>query len=373
MIRFFAAVVAAAVACAPAVAQDADGGAFDFSGDAFRAGGAVVFAEPDGRDVFLAGERVDLAAPIAGSAHLAGRRVESAGAVGGALYAFGADVRVTAPVAGAATLAGYDVAVDADVGGNLRAAGSTVEVGAPVAGGALLAGERVVLGAAIAGDASIAAEQVSFGEGARVDGRLTILEDAGRPVDVPPSVAPPERVDRRIVEGRGRVAAAIGPGWPAVAAGFVISVLIVALLAALMATLAPRRVGRLRAIVADGPFRALGAGFLAQSALVGATVLLALTLVGIVIAPFALIAAALLGFLGYLVAVYVVGVWAVTRAGALEPDSFPEHLLAAGLGALILSLVGLAPFLGWLALLAAGLIGAGAIAIAMLRPRFERA
>jgi cytoskeletal protein CcmA (bactofilin family) len=368
--RHLAAAALAALALAGTAAAQEEGGALDFAGDAFRAGGVVVLAEPNARDAFLTGERVELAAPIAGSAHLAGRRVETTGDVGGALYAAGADVRVGAPVAGAASLAGYDVTVAGAIGGNLRAAGQHVEIAAPVAGGALLAADRLRIEAPIAGDVRIVADELAFGEGARIDGRLTLFEEEDQTLVVPASVAPSDRIDRRKLDRGGRMAAAMPVGgWAAIAAAFVIGVVVLALLVTLTAALAPRRMARLRGIVAAGPFRAMSAGFLAISALIGAAVVLVATLFGVVIAPFALLAAGLLGFLGYLVAVYLVGVWAIMRAGALDPDGLGEYALAAFVGALIVGLLSLLPFLGWFVLLALTFVGAGAIAIAAWRPR----
>lgn len=358
---------AAAGAVAPAAGQEADR-SVDFAGDVYRAGRTAVFSGPEAHDAFLAGERVELTAPITGSAHLAGRRVEATGAIGGDLYAFGFDTRLAAPVGGSASLAGYDVEVDGAVGRNLRAAGYHVKVTAPVGGGAMLTGEDVELAAPVTGDVRITANDVTFGAEARVDGRLILVEDPDRATEVPASVAPPERIERVAFVGGGPVGMP-GPSWAAIAAWLLFGVIILAVLAMLAPTIAPRRVARLWAIAAEGPFRTLGAGFLALSALLGSAILLAVTLVGIVVAPFALLAAGLLGALGYIVAVYLLGAWMVTRAGGLEPDTFPEYALAGVIGALVATLLSFLPFVGWIVSLAITLVGAGAIAISVLRPR----
>lgn len=343
-----------------------DEDAFSFAGDVFRSGGAVVFSGAGARDVFLAGERVELAAPVSGSAHLAGRRVQSAAAVGGALYASGAFVEVSGPVSGAATLAGYDLAVSGAIGGNLRAFGSNIDIKAPVGGGALVFGDHVELAAPVLGDAMIGADALSFGEGARVDGKLILLEEPGRAAEVPASVAPPERIERRAVShGLGMT----GPGWLAIIAGLLLGAVVLAILATLVPTIAPWRTARLAAIAAEGPLRTLGAGFLALAALIGAALLLVATLVGVVVAPFALLAALALGLLGYVVGVYLLGAWAVIRFGGLEPDTFPEYALAGVIGAVAATLLALLPFVGWLVILALTFTGAGAVAISTLRPR----
>lgn len=363
MIRPFAAIALALLLPLSAHAQATED-ALDFGGDAYRAGGTVAFATPGARDVFLTGERVDLTAPVEGSAHLAGRRVSVEGAVGGDLYAIGADVRVAGPVAGSASLAGYDIELLAAVGGNLRATGSQIDVKGAVGGAALIAGSEVAIAAAIAGDASVTAETLTWGEGARVDGRLTLFQPDGVTFEVPASVAPPERIERREIEDGPMIGHLVGPGWFAIVAGLVFGVLLLAVLAALAPTLAPGKVARLREIVGHGPFRALGAGFLTQSALIGAAIVLAITVIGLVLAPFAVLLAVLLGILGYIVAVYLLGAWAVTRAGALEPDTFPEYALAGLVGAVIATLLSLIPLLGWFVILALTFVGVGAIAIA---------
>lgn len=364
MIRTFAAIaLALMLPLAAARAQEADD-ALDFGGDAYRAGGTVAFAAPGARDVFLAGERVDLTAPVEGSAHLAGRRVASEGAVGGDLYAIGADVRVAGPVAGSASLAGYDIELLGPVGGNLRATGSQIDLKGAVAGSALVTGSEVAIAAAITGDAAVTAETLTWGEGARVDGTLTLHQPDGVTFDVPASVAPPERIERREIESGPMIGHMVGPGWFAIIAGLVFGVLLLAALAALAPTIAPRSVARLRGLVGETPLRALGAGFLTQSALIGAAIVLAVTVIGLVLAPFVVLVAILLGILGYIVAVYLLGAWAMTRAGALEPDTFPEYALAGLIGAVIATLLSLIPLLGWFVILALTFVGVGAITMA---------
>lgn len=372
MIRTVAAfAIAVLLPLAPAAAQDPDA-ALDLGGDAYRSGGSVLFAEEGAQDVFLAGERVELEAPIAGSAHLAGRRVEVTGAVGGDLYAMAGNLRVASPVTGTASLAAYDLALVADVAGNLRATGGHVDLAGAVGGSALIAGRDVVIGGVIAGDVELTAESLFFGEGARIDGRLTLYEAEGAPLAVPASVAPPERIERRELEDDAMMPRMDGPEWFVVAAGLVLGALVLAALATVAAMVAPVGMSQLRAIVAEGPFRTLGAGFVTQAALIGGAVLLAITVIGVFLAPFAILAAVVLGIVGYVVAIYLVGVWAITRAGALEPDTFPEYALAALVGALIAGVLTLIPFLGWLVLLALSLTGVGAIATATLRPSYGR-
>jgi hypothetical protein len=359
---------------APASAQQSDGH-FRFGDDVFASGGAVTLDAEGVDDVFAAGERVGLAAPITGSAHLAARRVAAAAEIAGDLYAAGQDVTVSAPVAGDATLAGYDVelAAGAPVGGDLRAAGRHVRIAAPVAGSALLAGDTVSLDAAVAGDAAIDADALDFGPGARIDGRLQ-LYGAAAGLAVPDGVAAGDRVERHPAEDRPASSGPLpvgAPGWLALASGFVVGVLILAVLVFLAALVAPLGMERLGDRIADRPFRTLWIGFLTLSALIGASVLAVMSIIGILAAPAIMLATMLLCFIGYLAVVYLVGRAIWTRTGQLAPDTLPERFFAALIGALAVSLVALVPFLGRPLLLILTLTGLGALSVAWLRPEFR--
>jgi hypothetical protein len=369
MIRALSCLAAAILAVAPAFAQSEES-APATGGDLYRGGSSVLVDTPGLRDVFSAGERIDLASPISGAAHLAGRRIETKGDIGGALYAFGQDIRVEAPVAGSASLAGYDVEILGAVGGNLRAAGRNVALRAPVEGAALIAGDTVEIDAAIAGDAAITADTLTFGEGATIGGRLTLYSDADDPIAVPESVIPADRIDREPLGDRPMYERMTGPGAAALLAAFVIGVLVLAAFATIAAAVAPRGMARAGEVVSEGRFRALAYGFLTQATLIGAAILLVLTIVGAILSPFVILASVLLGFVGYLVGVYLLGDWVVTRFGALEADTLPEHALAALAGALFASLLTLLPFVGWLVFIALSLTGVGAMTIARLRPRY---
>jgi hypothetical protein len=366
MIRVTLALLALA---GPAAAQDADH--FRFGNDVFY-GGASPTIEGDGiDDAFAAGERVELAVPIAGTAHLAGRRADARADIGGNLYAAGADVTVAAPVAGDATLAGYDVSVGGAIGDDLRAAGRTVEVTAPVGGTALLTAETVALDARIAGDAAIAADTLEFGPGAAVGGRLALYGPEAENLAVPDTVAPPDRIDRHPSEHARAPEDDRRPGWATFGIGFLVGVVILALLATLAAAVAPASVERLRDLTGDRPFRTLWIGFLTLSTLIGAAVLATLSVIGIVAVPVILLIAAVLGFVGYIIAVYLVGRAIWNWIGQLPPDSLPERALAALLGAVAVTLLGLIPFAGWLVLLILTLTGIGALSVAMFRPEFR--
>jgi len=191
---------------------------------------------------------------------------------------------------------------------------------------------------------------------------------------VPAHVAPDERIERRLrPEGRPeweRAMPEVGVSTGGMIAGFLAGVLAVGLDGAFIAAIAPRGLAGLRENLLARPFRGLWLGFLAMSVLFGAVAVLGLTLIGLLAAPALLIAAAVAGVAGYVVAAYAFGVGLMRLAGRGLPDSLGPRALAAFLGALAAGLIGLIPFLGWLFVLALALAGFGALVERWVRPRF---
>lgn len=365
-----AAVMLAMAVPAAADSDDDEEARLDIAGDVFRAGQQAVHGEGTADDLFLAGETVRSTAPVSDDAHALGRWVTLEDEIGGDLYAAGMTVTVEAPVRGDANLAGYEMSV-AEVGGDLRATASRLEVDGPVAGYALLTVESLTLNAAVAGDAHVMARKVEFGPDARIDGTLVLYEARPGRLEVPESVAPPDRIERREVnEWEGGVADMHPFSWGELILRYLAGLVIVAGLAALAAALMPRTLAEIRKRLLDRPARALWLGFLAQSALVGATVILALSILGIFFSPAVALLAGLVGFGGYVVASYALGVGLLRAFGRPLPARWSERAAAGAVGAALACLLALVPFLGWIFVLALTLAGVGAAVAHVFRPRF---
>jgi hypothetical protein len=361
----------------PVAAQEEAGAApFRLGPDVFAAGQRLVIDETGGEDAFLAAELVEIAAPLSGVAHVAGRRVRVEAPVGG-LYAAGQTLRLDAEVAADAVLFAQRVEIDAPVGGDLRAVGSEIALRAPVGGTLFATAEYVTLDGVIAGDAAIAARVLEFGPDARIDGTLILYEDRlGDATAVPERVIPEARIERR---EHGELnqdvldTVEVGDFSPVsrrdVVTGFITSVLFVAVLGGLFAALAPQSMAGMRRRVLEAPGRSLGLGFVTFSALIGMTVVFALTLVGLLIAPISILLAVTGAYSGYIVGAYALGAGLLGAVGRGEPDSTGDRVLAAVVGAVVAGLVGLFPYLGWIFVLALVTIGLGAIAGRLFRPR----
>lgn len=335
------------------------------------AGGDEVRVDAEGiQDVFAAGGTVTVAAPASGSVHAAGWRIAVTAPVGGDLYAAGMDIGVSAAIGGDASVMGYDVVLQS-IGGNLRAGGATIRLAGPVAGYAVVGGEDVTIDAPVGGDLHLAADDVDWGAGARVDGRVIVYEEDPGDLDVPESVAPADRIERReITEWEEVTEHAPRPGFGGIVSGYLTGVLVVALLAAAIAALMPEALAGMRRRILDAPVRTLWIGFLAQSALIGAGLLFAMSLIGLFFTPAAILLAGLTGFAGYVIGAYAFGVWLVMTAGRGAPSDISDRAVAALLGAALAGIIAFIPLLGWLFVLALMLSGVGAITIRLFSPRF---
>lgn len=343
---------------------------FDFSGDRFLAGATAVNDAEGVDDLFMIGETVRGNQAIAGSAHLAGRKVIMKGAVGGDAYLAGMDVSLDGKVAGDATVSGYNVQVG-EVVGDLRISGANLVISGPVSGYALVAGDEVRFESVIKGDVSLTAREVDFAEAARIDGKLTVYEEQVGELEIPAQVAPEDRVERREISEWSEAATELQVwDWRSALTSFLTWVVIIAGIAALIAAIVPQKLADLRRCILDRPFRTLWFGVLAESVIVGLTIILMFTVIGLLLAPATVLIALVSAFAGYVVAAYAFGVGMLMAIGRPEPHSIGTRALAAGVGALVVGLIALIPFIGWLFVLALALAGVGAIAIWLFRPKF---
>ncbi len=318
----------------------------------------------------MIGETVRSEQAITGSAHFLGRKIISTGEIGGDAYLAGMDLSVDGKIAGDATLAGYNVQVD-DVDGDLRMSGANLVVSGTVSGYALIAGDDVRIESVIKGDVSLTAREVEFADGARIEGSLTIYEEQAGKVQVPSGVISPGQVERRDISEWSESATELKVwDWPRALRRFLTGVMAITIIAAVIAALVPNKLAELRRSILEQPFRNLLFGFLVMSAVIGSTIVLMMTVVGLLLAPATVFVALTAGFAGYVVGSYAIGVGLLLAIGQHEPDSFVPRALAAGTGAFVVAIIALIPFLGWLFVLALSLAGLGSIALWLFKPEF---
>lgn len=338
-------------------------------GDRFVATDDATIAAGSRRDLFAAGFRTRVVGDVAGDVHAAGFSTTVAGRVGDDLYAVGGSVSLGGEIGGDASAAGFEVSFEeaARVGGNLRASAGTLLLAAPVAGGVIASGGVIELDAPIAGDARLAGSEITFGERATIGG--TLVYSAPSPIDVPVSVAPPERVryERSAArEGDGDNEIALPELRPSVGTALLSALgtlLLLSVIAALALGLAGERVERLRARADAAPWRALALGFVGLSALIGAVPVAAATLVGLPLVPLLLLALVALWTLGYLLGVHVLVQRLAASFGGRGGEGVPGRLALLVLGIAGGALLNFIPIVGWLLNVAILLLGLGTMTV----------
>jgi hypothetical protein len=371
MPRFLILILSTLLATAAFADDDA---AFRFGDDVFIAGQTLQHSTVGTDDVFAAGQRVRVSESVTGSVHVIGQNLSLLGDIGGDLYAMGQEVTVEGAIAGDASLAGQDIVINASIGEDLRTVGASVVISAPVAGYAIIAGEKVRINGAISGDVALTAETVIFGDEARIDGSLTVYEDETGELEIPATVISEDRITRLEVSEWEDESFPVGvPSFREMVRRFLGGVVAVTLLAALAAALIPEQLADMRRRSLEAPFRTLGIGFLALSAVVGSVFVVAITLVGLILVPAILLLAVVGVLFGYVVGAYAFGVGLLLLIGQDEPESLAERVIAAATGALVAGVVGLVPFLGWLFVVGLSLTGLGAIVLAVKDYRSSKA
>ncbi|HKI55792.1 MAG TPA: polymer-forming cytoskeletal protein [Trueperaceae bacterium] len=273
---------------------------------------------------------------------------------------------VTAP--GLIVGGSYTVATGTTVRGDLNAVGASVII----APGATLDGQLVAVGGSTVVDGMVTGDVRAYGGSLRLGDRAAI---AG---DLTTDYAAFERAPAAVVSGRltegshgpvrfdlpsyvhGPVGAVVRGAVPRSPAALVGRALVVGLLAALMMTLIPRRVARVRDAVVQHPVRMGIDGMLTG---IVATVLLAVLVVTLIGIPLAVLGGVLLYLsvlFGWVAFGDAVGEY---LSGAFQQEWGP--VLRMGIGAFALALAAaileVVPVLGGLAMLALSSVALGAV------------
>lgn len=343
---------------------------FEIGNDLFLSGTAPVHSSDGIDDLFMSGETVRSTQPISGSAHLAGRKVVLDGAVGGDLYAGGFDISINAPVAGDVTVAGYDVSI-ADVGGDLRLVGSKLSLLGTVNGNTVITGDRVRFDAEVKGDVSLTSQDVTFMEGAYIEGQLLLFEDRVGSTEIPESVVPDARIERRPAPGSEAAIEdldILDRRHPVMK--FMSRLLFVGVMVGLVAALLPNSVATLRDITLRKPLSSFWIGFLALSTASGSAIVLMITGFAFVLVPVSLLVAFVGALSGYFLGVYLLGTGLLSALGRHPKAGVSGRLITAATGALTATIISRIPLLGWLGTLVIVLVGLGALTVWIFRPKF---
>jgi cytoskeletal protein CcmA (bactofilin family) len=345
----------------PATAQSPGpgvGGAHTFAEDQFAAGGTVRVQRAVIGDLLAVGGNVDVGAAVGGDAVVAGGNLRLGSAVGGSLYAAGGQLIIAGEVGQSARVAGGEVALarGAQIGGNLSAAGGRVDLNGTVKGYVQAAGGEVYINGPVGGDVTATSGRIELGPQARIAGRLRYASRSEPVVDPAAQIAGGiERMPVRMQTVRAETVQRAGRafGWIWTAGLMVLAAVLVAALPGFylrVADTAQRRLG----------FSAL-MGFIVLVCVPVAAVLAMVTVIGLPLGLLLLLLYLPLLLMGYVSAAIALGDGVLARWQAAAPTGW--RIVAAMLAVLVIGLAARLPWIGGLFVLAALLIGVGALAL----------
>lgn len=282
------------------------------------------------------------------------------------MYAAGGQLTLAGAVANNARAAGGEVLLvrGAVIGGNASLAGGRVEVDGVIKGYLQAAGGELFINGAVGGDVMAAGERIELGPQARIAGRLryasrddAIIDPAAQIVGGIERTAWPAPAAMPSVEKARR--AGRGAGWIWTVGLMVLAAVLVAVLPGFTARVAVTVRQRLG-------WSALAA-FIALVCIPVAALILMITLLGLPLGLVTLLAYFALLPVAYVAAAIALGDSALARA---KPTAVPTTAWRAGaavLAVLVLALLAKLPYLGGLIILAALLIGLGALILQLRR------
>ena len=304
-----------------------------FGGDYFAARNRVETALTGANDVFLAGEYAKVTTPVQGSVHAMARNVRIDASVAGNLYAAGQDVLITQAVAGNASLGGYTIDINNDIGGNLRASGTNLTLKGTVAGTAIMTAKNLHILGTIEGDALLNARNITFGPNAQINaqinGQVTLYDHDSS--EIPSSVAPKDRIT-------------------------------------LKTKIAPTATAKISELGKGSIGRSWWIGFLTISALIGAAIVLAMTIIGMLATPVIAVIVLLTALAGLVAGAYGFGAKLTQLAGRNAALSEVAVLRDTLTGIIAAALILLVPFVGWFALWVLVLFGIGLLSRWLFQP-----
>ncbi|MCK9356263.1 MAG: polymer-forming cytoskeletal protein [Dehalococcoidia bacterium] len=343
--------------------------------------------EVDG-DLYLAGRSVSCGTNVDGDVFAGGQTVSIAGQIDGGLTAAGQTVLITADVSRGIRVAGSSVDLagvaardliaagntvtisnDSTIEGDLAVGGNTVSVQGDVAGNVWGSCQQFILDGSVGGNVKLQVGTLTISPGATIAGNLdyTSATQANIPAGtVKGTVTFTERAEKDKPGDAGEGWEALGP--LAIFAGFtwkLLAYLMALLTGIVLILILPARMTAYSDAIRTETGPVAGWGALALFVTPLAAIVACITIVGLPLGLITLTLWAILLYLSQLPVALVIGHVILGRNKPLEGRGFMIGSLALGL--LIIMLLCLIPFVGWLIGLATALFGFGAVVVAERR------
>ncbi len=329
--------------------------------DLFVSGGTVSVSGTVNGTVFAAGGVVSVDGMVTGDVVMAGGNATISGVVEDDVWVVGGNIQITeAQIGDGLLVAGGMIQIDESsaVGGSLLAAGGSVFNSAAVGRNFFAGGGEVRLNAPVGGEVRVGGERLVIGKETVVGGDL--VYEAGEAFELDPQATVSGKVRESVLDLQGvtpRARQSAGTVFRGARSVFRLWSFLSALAVGLVLTaLLPKPMAKIGEQLSGQPFRAALAGLVTFVLAGPVVILLLITLIGI---PLGLITATLFGVYLYLAKIFAAAGLGEGLKGVFEKKKMSPYA-SISLGLLTYYFLLLIPFIGFLARLAAGLVGLGA-------------
>ncbi len=322
----------------------------DVTGDLFAGGGSVTVSKNVGGDLFAAGGNVNISGDISGDARVAGGTVSLT-----------SDVNEDVLVAGGTVLL-----AGKRIGGDLWAAGGSIVVDSEIVGDVKIAGEEVLLNGVIAGSVEVTAEKLTFGPQSRVSGTVSYKGPQEAVIETG-AVVPQISYEQTKARSAGKSFV------PIFTIAFLVKLVAMFLAALLLLKLFHKCVNDVSKNAYGSPWKSFGIGLASVILAPIAIILLFVTVIGFYVALAVLAAFALALIAGALIASIFAG--GLVMKWIRKKDKITTGWREALVGIIVLAIIGLIPFIGWIVVAATFLTAFGSLLIntkqAITETRFD--
>ena len=316
-------------------------------------------------DLYCAGQNVEITGTVEGDVLCAAQNITVSGTVLGDVRVVGQIINVKAKVGGSASLVGQNIDVDssASIARDVTILGQQTNLGGTIGRDVESLGNSFTTSAKIGRDLDVTAPQVSLGSGTAVAGMFMYVSENNATVDSGATVTGKTERKQPPKEQRN------GPDMVSPAAYlssmvFTFSSFLVIGGALLLA--APRLMRATTASIAASPFVTLGAGFIGLVVPPLVSLMLFVTVVGMMLGFILFFAWIISLMIGLVFTAQVVGRKIVQKFKWQDPW---EHFASLVIGLFVLFLIGLVPFVGGFIVFLAVVWGVGGLWYTLIKRR----
>ena len=323
----------------------------------YMVGGTVVSAGSADKDLLVAGGTALVSGPVVGDLFVVGGNITVLSPVSGDMRVGGGNIMISGNILGDAVVGGGQIILSGkSIGGDAAIAGGTVRMDTEVKGNVKIAGGEIYINAPVGGDADIKAEKLTLGPNADIKGnlkyqatKLVTIEEGGK-----------VRGETVFTELKGRDGAKKSAG---VILGFFTFVLVAKFLmllaTALIVGLVFRRYSKeLVEKATVNPLKELGRGVVTLIVLPILSIILLITIIGIPLGILGLLSFVMLFIYATIITPIFLG--ALVYKWISRKSDYVVNWKTILLGTVVYFLLGLIPFLGWIAICVAVAITLGA-------------